>query len=357
MFHLTYKNQTFSNPSDFQLNIDSYPESIRQGLEFCKQWLEGTEEFEQQTSGSTGTPKKIRITRARMVASAKATQRFFNTDSNSQLLCCLDTGYIGGKMMLVRAMVWDCPIQLVEPSSNPLLEIADDHKIDFVAMVPMQVQGSLGASKTLLKLQSIPHIIIGGAPVSAQLKEELITKQIQAYQTYGMTETVSHIALAKINLDKLAYVTLPGVSIGVDERGALWVKSEMSGTAKIQTNDLVELQHENSFHWLGRADFVINSGGIKIQPEQLEIKISSTVEQFYPISEFFFFGLNDQKLGEKVVLFIESANLSKELLAEFKKAIKAQLSRFENPKEVHVLKEFVRTQSQKINKLQTSQRV
>src|SRR5690606_30000600 len=121
---------------------------------------------------------------------------------------------------------------------------------------------------------------------------------IHAWQTYGMTETVSHIALARIAKEQLVYTTLPGVEIGLDMRGALWVKSPMSGVEKVQTNDLVELKTDKHFVWLGRTDFVINSGGIKLHPELLEQKLEPLVHKFFPGSKFFFFGEKNERLGQ-----------------------------------------------------------
>jgi O-succinylbenzoic acid--CoA ligase len=336
------------------MELDKFPDSIRAGLDFCKKWLEGKEAFEQQTSGSTGKPKILSITRIRMIESALATQRFFKTNPQSHLLCCLDTRYIAGKMMLVRAMVWDSPIRLVEPSSNPIENLNEDEQMDFVAMVPLQVQAALNDQTCIIKLKAIRNIIIGGAPISENLKAELIESNIYAFQTYGMTETVSHVALAKIDHNFLKYSVLPGVKIGTDNRGALWIESPMSGVDHIQTNDLVKLLTETDFKWLGRADFVINSGGVKIHPEQLEIKISNRINEFYPNSAFFFSSKEDEKLGEKLVLFIESENFNTEKLLNFKNSLHGSLSKFEIPKAVYILKQFTRTKSFKIDRLKTA---
>lgn len=142
------------------------------------------------------------------------------------------------------------------------------------------------------------------------------------------------------------------MEIGQDGRGALWVKSPMSGTEKIQTNDIVDLKSENSFLWLGRVDFVVNSGGIKLHPEVLELKAESVIQEFFPGSKFFFFGESDEKLGQKLVLILEnepSLEKSKKLTA----ALVNNLSRFEVPKEVYFSKEFVLTPNGKINRSQT----
>lgn len=350
MFQLHFDNQAFRDPSDFERDLEALPDFAKVAFTFCHAWLSGAKTFVQQTSGSTGVPKKIEVTREQMLASALATGAFFNTNQTSQLLCCLSPEYIAGKMMLVRAMAWGCPIWLVEPSGNPLDAIG--FVPDFVAMVPLQVEKALENPESLATLQRVKQLIIGGVSISKKLKSELIDNSIKAWQSYGMTETVSHIALAKITNGDLLYQTLPGVEIGQDERGALWVKSPMSGSEKIQTTDLVELNSEKSFFWLGRADFVVNSGGIKLHPELLEQRAEPVIQEFFPGSKFFYFGELDEKLGQKLVLILETEpdfEKSKILTA----ALVNNLSRFEVPKEVYFSAKFVLTPNGKINRRKT----
>ncbi|MBN7812738.1 AMP-binding protein [Algoriphagus sp. H41] len=347
MFQLHIANQIFAQPIDFEGDFSGFSEMEKAALDFCKAWLSGQKNFIQQTSGSTGIPKKIELTREQMQASAAATGDFFQTHTESRLLCCLSPEYIAGKMMLVRAMVWDCPIWLVEPSGNPLEGL--DFIPDFVAMVPLQVEKSMKSPKSLEVLQQVENLIIGGAPISETLKKQLLKNQIRAWQTYGMTETVSHVALAKITDESLVYQTLPGVEIGQDEREALWVKSPMSGAHPIQTNDLVELISRTSFRWLGRADFVVNSGGIKLHPELLEGKAEAAVQALFPGSRFFFIGEKDEKLGERLVLVLESPE-NKEKSAALLKQLEAVLGKYEVPKKILFRLAFAETASGKVNR-------
>ncbi len=355
MFQLIFQNQKFKTLKDFELVKEDFPQFAKVAIEFCRAWLEGQELFTQQTSGSTGAPKQIKVHRNQMIASAQATGAFFEIHSGLKLLCCLNPELIAGKMMLVRAMVWDCEIQLVEPSSNPLNDLEERISLDFVAMVPIQVQNSIQNPESLKKLLNIKHLIIGGAPIGEKLKNELSKLNLNSYQTYGMTETVSHIALAKISAGTLIYQTLPGVEIGQDQRVALWVKSPMSGAELIQTNDLVEFISPNSFVWLGRADFVINSGGIKIHPEVIESRIQATVESYFPDSAFFLFGKKDEILGEKLTLMIENEKADSEKAKLLLYQLRAELSRFESPKDVVFLPSFLRTNSGKIKRKETIQ--
>lgn len=329
------------------------PPFAKAAFSFCLAWLSVENNFSQQTSGSTGTPKIIKISRQQMLESAKATGAFFNANSNFRLLCCLNPEYIAGKMMLVRAMVWDCPIWLVVPISNPFSDLPEDVSPDFIAMVPLQVETCLGDSQTLVKLKKVSNLIIGGAPISQKLQSQLIDNSLSAWQTYGMTETVSHIALAKIEEGELIYHTLPKVEIGQDDRGAIWIKSPMSGSEKIQTNDLVDLQSENSFHWLGRADFVINSGGIKLHPEVLEQKSEGIMAELFPQSQYFFFGQKDEKLGQKLVLLIEKSEPDLELAKLLQSKLEAKLGKYQTPKAIYFLPSFVQTESGKIDRKKT----
>ncbi|WP_425638172.1 AMP-binding protein [Algoriphagus yeomjeoni] len=351
MFQLKFGNHIVQRKEDFQLETSTIPGFVKAALAFCHDWLSEKESFIQQTSGSTGVPKKIEISRAQMIASARGTQAFFQTDENTKLLCCLDPSYIAGKMMLVRAMVWNCPIELVEAKSNPLLEISDIP--DFVAMVPIQVEACIQDKTTLEKLKKIKHLIIGGAPLSSRLKKELIKNGILAYQTYGMTETVSHIALAKIVESDLIYKVLPGVDFGIDERNALWVKCASSNNELVQTNDLVELVNGNSFRWLGRADFVVNSGGVKLHPEILETKAEQAILDQFPNSSFFFFGKSDEKLGSKLCLAIETKEQDQKYVATLTETLQKVLPRYEVPKNIYLVPTFPRTETGKVNRPKT----
>ena len=239
MFQLRYQSHHLSSSQSSLPNLEELPEFAREAFTFCKDWLDGKDSFVQTTSGSTGTSKLQEITRHQLVTSASATGAFFGADSEFKLLCCLNPAYIAGKMMLVRALVWNCEITLVEPSADPMASV--DGHFDLVAMVPLQVETSLSSRPSLEKLKAIQTVLIGGAPLSNSLHKALSKEGIPAWQTFGMTETVSHIALAPIRTGELIYEALPGVEIGVSENQCLWIQSPMSGAEKIETNDSVEL--------------------------------------------------------------------------------------------------------------------
>jgi O-succinylbenzoic acid--CoA ligase len=350
MFELRYQSYQYSTSHSLP-NLEELPEYAQVAFAFCRDWLAGQETFTQQTSGSTGAPKLQVLSRTQMEASAAATGAFFGTTTHSHLLCCLNPSYIAGKMMLVRAMVWDCPITLVEPNANPLLGLAE--QFTFVALVPLQVEASLAKEKSRKLLQSIPQVLIGGAALPHKTQQRLVQQGIRAWQSFGMTETVSHIALAPIEEGELVYQALPGVAIGINEQDCLWIQSPMSGTERTQTNDIIELRSKNAFAWLGRADFVVNSGGIKLFPEQLERRIAPLLEETCPGCAYFLFGENDSRLGEQLVLYVEGNGEENKRLA-LEAALEQILGKYEVPKKVYFKSAFAYTPTRKINRHATT---
>lgn len=320
--------------------LTSNQQLIAEINQFCTEWEGGQSEFVVYTSGSTGAPKPIRLMREHMKASASATNEFFQNKKGSTALLCLSPTTIGGKMMIVRALEAGMKLVVVEPSSTPLTTITEP--IDFAAMVPLQVQQSL--LNTPNKFELVKRIIIGGAAVSNDLKQQLAQFNTLFYQTFGMTETISHFALKQLSPSEEAFYTcLPGVTIGSDD-GSLTINYPALGIESLVTNDLIQLIDANRFKWLGRSDFTINSGGIKIHPEQVEILLA----QLIPVP-FFSFGVKDELLGERHVLAIESLkeiDLSKAQLS-------GQLSKYELPKELWYFSTFHYTESGKLNRRET----
>lgn len=319
--------------------ITNNQDLIDQVNAFEKEWNSSSEVIYTQTSGSTGTPKTIEIQKKYMIASARATVDFLNIKSGSTSLLCLSPKTIGGKMMMVRAFVENMRLLVVDVSSDPLAQIPENEQIDFAAMVPMQLENCLNR---INRLSSIKKLIIGGAPMSSKLISECSTIQPIVFQTFGMTETISHIALKQINGNaQHTYEALNQVSFEQTENGALIINAPNIGVEKLMTNDIVELHSSTSFSWLGRSDFAINSGGIKIHPEMIEQQLSKSIAL-----PFFSWGIPDDQLGQKHILCVEGnviAELSKEVLAQL-------LNKFEIPKEVHYFSQFVYTESGKINR-------
>ncbi len=225
------------------------------------------------TSGSTGRPKDIHIEYDRMVESARMTCDFLGLKEGDTALLCLGTQYIAGRMMEIRAQVRKLNLIRCEPSAHPLKDI--DETIDFAAMVPLQVYETLQVAEERARLSHIRHLIIGGGPIDAETENELSTFPNNIWSTYGMTETLSHVAMRRISPTSpsgkdIYYHPLPGVSLTQDERGCLVIDAPHLNPDILHTNDIVEFNDQGCFIVKGRIDNVICSGGIKIQIEEVE---------------------------------------------------------------------------------------
>lgn len=338
--------------SKFQLNRESfqskeellnYTYNLSEDIyNFLEAWFNKDEFITVTTSGSTGTPKPIQLKKDYMKNSALATGEFFNIKENTTALLCMSTNFIAGKMMLVRALVLGWKLDYISPVSNPL--IITKRKYNFAAMVPLQLQNSLK------EINRIDKLIVGGGVVSNTLIEALQNIKTKVFATYGMTETITHIAVKKLNNFKTTttfYNALPNVIIYKDERNCLVIKADKVSDELVITNDVVQLVSETQFEWLGRYDNVINSGGIKLQPEKIEEKLTSVIDR-----RFFVAGIPDTILGQKLILIVEkdSGNV-KELKQEI--LTHTSLSKYEIPKEIYFVNDFIETETKKIQRNKT----
>lgn len=323
-------------------------------LLFCQDWLTGKQTFQLQTSGSTGTPKTIQVRRSQMESSAKATGNFFGVSPDQLLLCCLNTFMIGGKMMLVRGMEWDSQIHVVKPSSNPFSTFSPEQRVDFAALVPLQLEACMENDSARKLLYQTKNLLIGGASLSLSLREKARNMPGNVYQTYGMTETVSHVALANIKKKgPLVYEALPGVILSQSADLRLKINALITDHHWLLTNDIVEMVSPSSFVWKGRSDFTINSGGVKIQPEEAEASMHKTFQQFFPGRQFLLVGLPDPRLGQKLALFISGEADMGSQTEYLLSALKKELPAYHCPLEVHFLEYFSETTSGKINRKET----
>ena len=312
---------------------------------FCEDWSSTSKTLSVQTSGSTGTPKKMEIEKSKMAFSANATCDFLQLKEKCTALLVLPIDYIAGKMMVVRAMEKKMKLHVVSPSLNPLSQLTVP--IDFCALTPLQVENSLD------KLYLIKNLIIGGAAVSENLKIKIQNTLSQhsenrVFETFGMTETLSHIALKEISPKNEDFFTaFDGIYLSKDHRDCLTIIAPNLCNDILQTNDVVEFVSENQFKFLGRADFIINSGGAKIHPEDLEKKLKTILE-----IELVFIGLKDDYLGEKLVLVLEKSTVNSEEQQIFIDAV-VQFpfeKSFHQPKEIFFVEKLPRTENGKINR-------
>jgi O-succinylbenzoic acid--CoA ligase len=305
---------------------------------FLLDWLDNNDYVFVKTSGSTGNPKQISLQKQAMVASAIATGDYFNIKPKSTALHCLSTEFIAGKMMLVRAMILGLEIDVIKPNSNPLENIAKHY--DFCAMVPLQLENSID------RLHKISTLIVGGSSVSDALRNQLHNVFCKVYATYGMTEAITHIAVKKLNhledvsLD--AFQILPNITVSKDTRNCLVINAPKLSDKSIITNDVVELLSDTSFKILGRYDNVINSGGIKLFPEQIEAKLQRLIS-----NRFFITSKTHDTLGQQLIMIVEGASNGIE------SSVFECLKTYEKPKHIYSLEQFVETDSGKIQREKT----
>lgn len=313
------------------------PDWERDIFTFLIEWFSDAQEIEIQTSGSTGEPKKIKRSKQAMINSALMTGTFLELQKGQKALLCLPAKYIAGKMMLVRGIVHQLHLEYVIPKN--MVSISNGY--DFCAMTPAQVEASFD------QIQHLKKLIIGGAPISQKLEAQLKNiDESDIYATYGMTETVSHIALRKIDItNDDAYYTLPNINISTDHRDCLIIQAPKLTPHTLNTNDIVEITSPSSFVWKGRLDFVINSGGVKLFPEKIESKIESLISK-----SFFISNLPDEKWGEKVILIIEDSPYDTFALL---KDLQQHLTKIELPKTIYFIPKFQYTPNGKLNRLAT----
>ena len=347
--------------------------------EFLEEWNSDSPYVEVKTSGSTGEPKRMLVEKQRMRASAKITCDFLGLKEGDTALLCMSLDYIAGKMMVVRAIERGLRLIVVEPSGHPLVKQkcqAWDLRLfrpplspprssfarllpkgrknlggeTFAAMVPMQVYNSLQVPGERERLMMIKHLIIGGGAIDEALAEELKSFPNHVWSTYGMTETLSHIALRRLNGPEASewYTPFPSVSVSLNEEGCLVIDAPEVCQERLVTNDIAELAtqrgqslmcsansaHEGQspcvgnvpFKILGRKDNVICSGGIKIQAEEVERMLKGHLRIPYLISK-----RPDKKFGEVVVMLTEGD------VEEAKRVCEAVLPKFQRPKAyIHV---------------------
>lgn len=297
------------------------------------------------TSGSTGVPRTLQVTRQAMIDSALRTCNFFGLKEGMQALLCLDTRFIAGKMMVVRALACQLNLIIVPPTLDPLAAVTDPP--DFTALVPAQVITSLQNPVSREVLQKTTLILIGGAPLPAFAEEQLKQLHSNAWITYGMTETLTHVAVRKAGEQPPAFKALPDISFRTETDGCLCIQAPFL-ESEIKTNDLAEILPDGRFLLLGRADFVINSGGLKLFPEQLEQRLAS----FFP-GPFFITSRPHALLGEVPVIVAEASLITPGDIKELKQFLFQTFSSRERPVALIPVEKIYLSESGKILRRQT----
>ena len=283
--------------------------------DFLSEWNNDSDRVLVHTSGSTGKPKPMMVEKKRMLNSARITCDFLGLKPGDSALLCMSLDYIAGKMVVVRSIERHLHLISVSPSGHPLKDINEE--ITFAAMVPMQVYNTLQVPEERERLSRIRHLIIGGGAIDAALEQELqsLPGDIAIWSTYGMTETLSHIALRRINGDELSewYQPFDSVRISQTEEGCLVIDAPQVCAETLVTNDIVEIEpyiynkvEKLRFRIKGRKDNVICSGGIKIQIEEVETLLKPHLEKPFMLAK-----KKDGKFGEIAVLLTEDEDIKK----------------------------------------------
>ena len=293
MYNFDRKQQTITiegvnySAKDFEM-IQVFNNPFRNDLySFLHDWFSDNPTLTVQTSGSTGIPKEIQVEKERMMQSARLTCSFLGLKAGDKALLCMNLKYIGAKMVVVRSLIAGLDLYITTPCGNPLKNTTTQY--DFAAMVPMQVFNSLQDKEQKQRLSRIKHLIIGGGAIDPQIAEEIRLFPNHVYSTYGMTETLSHIALRKLNGQDYSdrYYPFESVSLSLSAEQTLIINAPLVNTEKLQTNDIAVLLEDGSFRIIGRKD-------------EVETLLKSCISGNFAISS-----IPDPKFGEIVVLVTE----------------------------------------------------
>lgn len=321
---------------------NSVPVWERNVFDFIQEWLNDEDFINIKTSGSTGKPRTLSLKKAWMAYSAEKTCDFFRLNNKSTALLCLPASFIAGRMMIVRAFVSGCNLILKEPSGRPFKDLPIS--IDFAAITPFQLYQSL---EDLGSGSPVKTLIVGGGEISHVLERDIQKLPVEIHATYGMTETSSHIALRKVNGRERSdfYTVLGETKISVDENSCLVIENPQLFDGVLKTNDVVEIVNNRQFRWKGRYDNIINSGGIKIQPEELENSISQIISVNFAISS-----IQDERLGEGVALVLEREGIAPEEENKLIDEIRKIVHHYSLPVRVFCIPVFPKTPTGKINR-------
>lgn len=340
---ISYKPSAFRDYIQLQLQSKPIADWEKDIFSFISEWMDESKKlFTVKTSGSTGRAKSIGISRSAMIRSAVATGDYLQLTKNNTALLCLPAKYIAGKMMLVRAFTLGLDLYYTEPKIDILNGIQQNY--DFCAMIPMQLQYAIDC-QLLDQINKIKTIIIGGAALEKKYISALQKLDTQFYATYGMTETITHIALQKLNGHNKSnrFRCLNHIHIDTDNRGCLRINNNNTGK-QIITNDLAKAYSSSEFIILGRIDHIINSGGLKINPVEIESKIAFLIKDSFMIGY-----KTDDTLGQKLVLIIQTDKDNTHyhhLLSEIRKTLPSN----QCPKEVISIPKLFTTENQKLDR-------
>jgi O-succinylbenzoic acid--CoA ligase len=339
-----------------EMHSDPYVYDI---LMYCKKWISGQDVFNLKTSGSTSQPKIIQIHREQIEASARASIDFFNLTSGDVVCCPISIHVIGGQMMLYRSIIGGLELHVIPPSKT-LAQLNTTIQYAFMPITALQLFELIHENNPnkIKTLHALRHLLIGGSSVGDALLTGIKnTLHCRVWHSFGMTETVSHIAMKQLHpISEEAYTTLHGIEIDIDSRSCLKIKGAVTQYLWIQTNDCIQFIDERHFSFLGRADFTINSGGIKIQVEPIEKIIGQLFEELNLSLPFFLAGMKDPALGEKLILLIDGDEMNANKKESILQRLSTMFPKYHVPKNIYFVA-FEYTSSGKINRTKTYKKI
>ncbi|AVM52036.1 O-succinylbenzoic acid--CoA ligase [Bacteroides zoogleoformans] len=318
------------------------PSAIRDLFLFLNEWFNDSPVITVHTSGSTGTPKELAANKDRMMQSARLTCEYLNLQQGDTALLCMNLRHIGAMMMVVRSLVASLNLVVRPASAHPLAaEIPGSLK--FAAMVPLQVYHTLQIPEEKERLERTEILIIGGSAVDEDLEAEIKSLPTAVYSTYGMTETLSHIALRRLNGSSASghYHPFSSVKLSLSSEGTLIIEAPLVCNEILQTNDIAHIYPDGSFSISGRKDNVINSGGIKIQTEEIEKKLRSLISAPFAVTS-----IPDRRLGQALVLLVAGSPDVKEI----KDKLPAMLESYHRPKHIFMTASIPQTENGKTDR-------
>ena len=340
MLHLRFDKEDWQWQDAFaksEKSLASWEKHVYQRLQ---SFLDpSVEHFSFQTSGSTGKPKTISIHRTQIVASAQASLAFFKLRPGQRVLLCLSTERIGGCMLLFRAIIGQLEVIVTEPSRS----LHSETPVDFTSLVPLQFHNLRENNPE--QFDQLGTILLGGSPLDQDTESFVQSIDNEVYQSFGMTESVSHIALRKVGYES-AYTCLPNVSVAKGDQDELMIYApSITGQDVLRTKDVVSLINDKQFLWKGRLDFIINSGGIKICPEEVEARCAQHIAEPHIVSS-----IPDKALGSVVVLCIELCD--EQSLDRIQQVLDTiDFPKYYRPKKVLRIPKIPRLDNGKINRL------
>lgn len=329
-------------------NYQGIPDSSDERLLKIKQLINNWEQQQPtliQSSGSTGEPKVLEFSFDELIGNASLSNRFFQASKDWVFTHCLDLNTTGGIMLLFRAYSLEADLNLLPVKRDPLEDFAELPSSDYISLSPLQLQTLLSDQGKTTWLKKHTVILIGGAEISPSLESLLLEKGIAGYHTYGMTETLSHVAIRKVGPVTIEpfFSPLPTIDIKTTDESRVLINAPYLKNTPVLSNDLGRITSDGKLEYLGRADRVINSGGVKISLPRVE----SVFKRHFPNQEVIAFGTNDIKLGTTLLVAIEGKQIKQS--QRYFSLIKDELPKYWFPKKIIWLPEFPRTATDKIN--------